>query len=150
MKLVLIITSILALVVLVWLLVMPSFTAAMKTSPVIDLPVQKVELGLSIADVTIIIQAADQFSIDGKVLDFEGLKKAIHDQTPSSGLSVRLICDYAIGFETMIRVSELLRTAGIERLSIEQKSDRPNQRPETNAGKESVSPTTPGPGVAHP
>ena len=27
---------------------------------------------------------------------------------------------------------------------------RPNQRPETNAGKESVSPTTPGPGVAHP
>ncbi len=27
---------------------------------------------------------------------------------------------------------------------------QPNQRPETNAGKESVSPTTPGPGVAHP
>ncbi|MBK8474921.1 MAG: hypothetical protein IPL39_01055 [Opitutaceae bacterium] len=26
----------------------------------------------------------------------------------------------------------------------------PNQRPEANAGKESVSPTTPGPGVAHP
>ena len=28
--------------------------------------------------------------------------------------------------------------------------EEPNQRPETNAGKESVSPTTPGPGVAHP
>ena len=28
--------------------------------------------------------------------------------------------------------------------------NRPNKRPETNAGKESVSPTTPRPGVAHP
>ncbi len=29
-------------------------------------------------------------------------------------------------------------------------SEEPNKRPETNAGKESVLPTTPGPGVAHP
>ena len=31
-----------------------------------------------------------------------------------------------------------------------EKEDRPNKRPETNAGRESVSPATPGPGVAHP
>ncbi len=31
-----------------------------------------------------------------------------------------------------------------------EKTTRPNKRPETSAGKESVSPTTPGPGVAHP
>ncbi|HOY55439.1 MAG TPA: hypothetical protein PL015_12275 [Opitutaceae bacterium] len=35
-------------------------------------------------------------------------------------------------------------------LRVIQKEPRPNQRPEANAGKASVSPSTPGPGVAHP
>ncbi|MBK8477677.1 MAG: hypothetical protein IPL39_15660 [Opitutaceae bacterium] len=34
--------------------------------------------------------------------------------------------------------------------AIRTREETPNQRPEANAGKEPVSPTTPGPGVAHP
>lgn len=131
MRLVLIIASVLVLAVLAWLAVMPSFTAAMMKNPAIDLRVQNTEPICTDADVTIVIRAPDQFSVDGKAHDFEGLKQMIQLRIPKADLSVRLVCNQNTGFETISRVSDLLRTSGVGKLLFSVESGAPNPPAET-------------------
>ncbi len=147
MKLVLIVASILVLALLAWLAVMPSFTAAMMKNPAIDLRVQNTEPICTDPDVTIVIRAPDQFLVDGKALDFEGLKQMMQLRIPKADLSVRLVCNQNTGFETMSRVSDLLRSSGVGKLlvSVERGASNPpaTGEPRRATTSESSAPAAP-------